>query len=262
MNPRGVQVALPAAAVSRLDQLTVERDSALDAARSLQQRINLADADSNLYTKLMDQRLLQDRRHNTWARLLSSTNQFLFQLRLNPGESLVPVKAAVKPDKGQTAQDAITKLRAEIAAAAAELSRTRSAPLPAADLIKLAEEYVANRCAVNGPRISVVHGVLSVTWPDDVIADKQGLLGVLCWLASGSVINALKREIEVHPAAAHAMPPADKLRRVTELEARLRDLEDRESALLDDADGVLPRPDMSPLAWLQIRIAAREAAAA
>jgi hypothetical protein len=262
MTMRGVQVELPPSATARHTELSLLRDAALDASRSAQQRLNDLpdDADRLLRERLQAQRDSYALRNNTLHRLLSATNQWLFQLRLPPGCCLKPATVPVTLAKGQTAAEAIGKLRVEMLAIAQELAKVRHAPLPKNDLIALCESYVAQRGAVNGPRIAVVRDQLTLQWPDDVIANKQELLSVLCWLAPTSVVAALKREIEQSPAAANAMPAADRIAKVAGLEAALLDLERRESSLLDKADGVLPRPDMSPAAFLGVEIVAQEPA--
>jgi hypothetical protein len=92
-----------------------------------------------------------------------------------------------------------------------------------------------------------------------VIGSKQDMLGVLCWLASGSILNALKREIEAQPPPVNAMPAAERIAKISSLEAKLLDLERKESALLDDT--IIPRPEMNPLAYLRIAVVAKEVAA-
>jgi hypothetical protein len=237
----------------------MQRDSALDLSRSVQARMNMLPADADqLSERLVVERDKHVARHNALHRLLSATNQFLFQLRLRPNEMLAPLSVPVTLAKGETAQEAVSKLRAEIAAVNAQLVQVRSAPLPTADRVKAAEEYVIRRAAVTGPRISVVRDQLQVQWQDDVIASKQDLIGVLCWLTPASVLAALKREIEETPSPVNAMSTPDRERKIAELSASLLALERKESALLD-FDTILPRPEMSALSFLQVAVVAREA---
>jgi hypothetical protein len=259
---RGVTIELPSSASEKLTELQIQRDNALDLSRAAQARINMLDGESggHLLEKLTAERDLWASRHHDLHRLLSAIQQWLFNLR---GVTLQPVRPpAVTLAKGETPADALAKVRAAIAATSQELAQVRRAPLPAAELVKAAEEYVARRGAVSGPRVSVVRDYLQVQWQDDVIADKQSLLAVLCWLAPQSVLAALKREIEAQPSAANAMPAAERVKKVAELEAKLLDAERKESALLDGVGDVLPRPEMNPLAFLQVAIVPTEAAAA
>ena len=95
-------------------------------------------------------------------------------------------------------------------------------------------------------------------WHDDVIASKQDLIGTLCWLAPTSVLAALKREIEAAGAPVNAMPAAERIKKIGELEAQLLALERREEVLVScaAADGteVLRRQDANPMAVLGVVI--------
>jgi hypothetical protein len=86
---------------------------------------------------------------------------------------------------------------------------------------------------------------------------------MLCWLAPASVLSALKREIEAAGAPVNAMPAAERIKRISELEAQLLALERREEVLVScaAADGteVLRRPDANPMAVLGIVVVAKEA---
>jgi hypothetical protein len=261
MNMRGIQVAVPDQTKQRLDALTVARDLALAQQQALQSRLSMLDDHAvDLRQRLVDERDKQSARFNVLSRLMSSCNQWLFTLRLRPGEVLQSVSVPAKLEKGQTAAEAIGKLRVEMLAISQGLAKVRTAPLPVAEQIAAAERYVQQRGAYAGQKIGVVRDQLSLSWQDDVLADKQTLFGLLAWLAPTSVLAALKREIEAQPAPVAPMPAADRIRKVSELEAKLLDLERRESALLDDT--TLPRPEMSPMSYLQVQIIAREAAAA
>jgi hypothetical protein len=200
--------------------------------------------------------------------LLSAVQQWLVQLRLPANcelEAVAPV--AISLAKGETFALAIAKVRSEIFALSQQLAKVRAAPLPTADQIKLAEEYVARRGAVTGPRIGVVRDQLQLQWHDDVIASRQDLIGTLCWLAPASVLSALKREIEAAGAPVNAMPAAERINRISELEAQLLALERREEVLIScaavDGTEVLRRPDANPMAVLGVVIvrSAQEAAA-
>jgi hypothetical protein len=254
VNMRGIQVVLPPSAAARHAELALARDSAMDAARSAQQRLNdlPGDVDQLLRDRLAAQVSLQTQRNSQLHRLLSSVNQFLFSLRLRPGEVLAPVTVPVTLAKGETAAQAVGKLRVEMLQLQQELARVRHAPLPISDQIGAAERYVAQRGAVAGPRVGVVRDQLQLQWPDDVIGSKQDLIGVLCWLAPTSVVAALKREIEAGPAPVNPMSAAVRDAKIVELSAKLLELERCEAALLDDT--ILPRHDMNPLAYLQVEI--------
>jgi hypothetical protein len=254
MNMRGIQVVLPPSAAARHAELALARDSAMDAARSAQQRLNdlPGDVDQLLRDRLAAQVSLQTQRNSQLHRLLSSVNQYLFQLRLRPGEVLAPVTVPVTLAKGETPAQAIGKLRLEMLSITQELAKVRAAPLPIADQIGAAEEYIAGRSLVGMPKIGFVRDRLQLSWSDDIITSKSDVFALLCALFPKSISDALRREIEARPAQANAMPAADRIKRVAELEASLLALERREAALLDDT--ILPRFDMDPRAYLGIEI--------
>jgi hypothetical protein len=214
----------------------------------------------DLRQRILEERDRQNARFNVYSRLLSATNQWLFQLRLRPGEVLQSVTVPAVLAKGQTAAEAIGKLRVEMFQVQQELMKVRTSPLPVAEQIRACEEYVARRGAVNGPRINIQRDALVLSWRDDVIGSKQDMIGVLCWLAPATVTAALRHQIEAQPQDANAMPAADRIAKISSLEAKLLELERRESQLLDDS--VLPRPEMSPLAYLQVQIVSPQATAA
>jgi hypothetical protein len=262
MQLRGVVVAVPESAQRRLEQLDVEVGMALDQMRSLQSRANMVEPGSDLHERLMAARDEQGRRHNHLSRVASSCRQYLFELRLPPGEVLAPVtaRASAQPAKGETAAQAIGKLRIEMLVIAQELARARSAPLPIADQIALAEQYISRRAMLATPRIVIQRDVLNLVWADDVVVSKSDLISLLCWLAPKSVLGAVRAGIEAAPAAANAMAAVERDAKVAELSRALLDLERREVALLDST--TLPRPDTSPLAYLMLAIVPAEAAVA
>jgi hypothetical protein len=131
---RGIQVEVPQHAQDLLDELTVLRDAALDAAKSTQSRINLLTDETE---GAMRQRLAADlnkhtRCQNDFMRLLSACNQFLVQLRLAPGQCLAPVTIAGTPPDGQTAADAIAHIRGLIAALNRRIGEVKRAPAASA----------------------------------------------------------------------------------------------------------------------------------
>jgi hypothetical protein len=261
MNPR-IQVPLPAPAQLRLTQLNIERDSAFDQARALQNRVNACDGttDSLIRERLAAEQQRHSQRQQTLHRLLSAVQQWWFQLRLPNGYYIKQLTVPAKVEKGQTPAEAIGKLRVEMLSIAQDLAKVRRAPLPIPDQVAAAERFIAGKALVGMPRIGVVRDQLQLSWADDIITSKSDVFTILCALFPKSMLDALKREIEQSPAAANAMPAAERDQQVRELESRLLDLERRESALLDKAEGaVLPRHDMNPLAYLQIEIVAREA---
>jgi hypothetical protein len=261
MELRGVTVAVPESAKARLDQLNVEVSMALDQQRALQGRANQVEPGSAFHEKLIAERDKHGQRHAALHRLLSATNQFLFQLRLPPGQMLAPVTVAAGLRKGETAAQAVAKLRVEMLSISAELAKLRMAPLPIADQLMAAEQYISRRAMLGAPKVVIQRDTLNLVWHDDVVTSKTDLISLLCWLAPKSVLSAVRAEIEAAPEAANAMRAADRDAKIAQLSAQLLEKERIESVLLEGTD-LLPRPDMSPWAFLQIGVVAAAEAAA
>jgi hypothetical protein len=245
MNPRGIQVELPESATARLTELQIRRDNALALSHATQAALNgLNEASGPLYERLLGERDRHAQAHNHLHRLQSAINQFLFELRLGPGQRLAPVTVAAKLAKGETAAERVGALRIEMLSIQQELAKVRRAPLPIAEQVKAAEEFIARRALLATPRIVVQRDQLNLVFADDVITSKSDVFAVLCWLAPKSMLDALRREISAAEPPAGAMPAAVRVAKIAELSASLLALERKEVALLDDT--TLPRPDTSP----------------
>jgi hypothetical protein len=257
MNLRGVVVDVPEHAKARLDELNMAVGVALDQSKALAARANMVEAGSDLYQKIIEEQEKYRLKWNTLHRLLSSINQWLFQLRL-PGGYLAPVTVAAQPAKGETAAEAVGKLRIQMASIVQEIAKVRSAALPVADQLALAEEFIAGKAMVGRPRIAIVRDTMQLSFADDVVTCKTDLLTILCWIAPKSLLDAIKREIAEGPPATNSLSAAVRIKKLAELGGQLLELERREIALLDES--TLPRHDTNPLAYLMVEI--REAAAA
>jgi hypothetical protein len=89
---------------------------------------------------------------------------------------------------------------------------------------------------------------------------------MMCWAMPEQVLKAIERQIENLPAT-NAMPRAERVRRVGELEAQLLALEQREEALIEQAREtgveILRRPDIAnPGVVLGVVVVAKAKAAA
>jgi hypothetical protein len=267
MMMRGVQVELPDAAKSRLDQLGIMRDEALDAARSAQNRINMLPQDATqMQAKLIVERDKHTQRNNHLHRLLSATNQWMFQLRLAPGYVLVPVRPDVKLKPGETAADAIENIRSQIAVIGVQIAAARSAPLKQSSRKDAVAEHLARLALRVRPKLGFdAKGNAKTLWAEDMVVNKDEVLGLICWalgpLGPEELTSAFLIEQEPDPEG--ALSPAERDAAVSKLSDDLLALERVEAALLDRADGsVLPRPEMNPIAYLQVQVVAQEVQAA
>jgi hypothetical protein len=252
---RGIQVEVPQHAQDRLDELTVLRDAALDAAKATQSRINALTEETE---GAMRQRLAADlnkhtRCQNDFHRLLSACNQFLVQLRLGPGQYLAPVTIAGTPPEGQSAADAVTHIRGLIAALNRRIHEIKRAPVKHGSQREALISHLAYLAQRVRPRLNVDrNGRAHVVWAEDLLADKNDLLGLFALICPGETLAMF--QIDEKPEPADALTPDEREQKLSKLADELLELERKEVALLSLAEGMLPRPDCSPMAYLQVQI--------
>jgi hypothetical protein len=265
---RGVVVELPAAAKHRLDELVLMRDAALDASRSAASRANNLPADASaLRERLRSERDKAAERHRQLAMLTSKINQWHVELRLPPGTSLeLQPPLNIAPKAGETAAQAIVQVRDEIAELKGQIAAVRSAPLKTVSQMEAIAIYLDRLVSRAKPRVGFdVKGNARVLWTEDLVASKDDLLGVLAFiLGPEQIAAAFARDLcdASEDEREDAVTPIEREEKIAELAAALLRLERKERALLDLDDGLLPRPDMDPRAYLGVRIAQAQAQAA
>ena len=158
---------------------------------------------------------------------------------------------------GETVLGAITRVRGELAAAQGQLTQLRAAPLAIADLKQMAKEAVAT---VGAPSLQVQGERLDIAWPKDPVA-------FLAWINAEQVVARLHQQIDRLPVQANALSAAERSRRMTEISARILELEHQEEALVEVAleaghDGVSRREGVSPAVVLGVRVIKRLSPAA
>ena len=255
---RGIQVELPESATARLAELQIRRDNALTMSRTAQAALNALpdDAASALRDRLVSERDKHVQAHNYYHRLQSAVQQWLFQLRLRPGEVLREAPVAAELRKGETPAEAIGRLRVEMLRIAQELAKTRSASLPVADQIAAAEEFISRKSLVGKPKVSIVRDQMQLSWADDVLTCKTDLLTLLAWIAPKSLLDAIKREINEGPPPANSRSAAVRIKKVQLRvadeqphiaadvglgEARLRDVMGKDAAVIRERDRKLDK---------------------
>jgi hypothetical protein len=262
MMPNG----LPAEARSKLSELQLQRLAAQDAVSSAHARRNglPRDADQQLRDGLDREIDKQRERHNKLSQLVHKLNQFVVELRLPPGGTLEPAPAinGIKLGPDETLQDALSKVREEIAACSQHLAAVKTAPLPLEDQQQLVEDFIARQHSAARPTVAVVGDRLRVTFRDSVIASTDDAVSLLCVFAPDQVFKMLTLALREQPVRADAMPAAERIRRTAELEAQLLELELLEEALIMRAHGdgvdVLRRVDAAPAAVLGVVVAKME----
>jgi hypothetical protein len=252
---RGVTVTLPPVVEAKLQALTVARDLALDATRSCVARLSGLgrDFDPQLQARLASERDRHNAKHTALSTLIHKLNQFLVELRLPPGAVLEPVQpVSIRLAEGETVNEAITKVRAEIAALNRQLVTVKAAVLPKLDQIGAAEAFVAKMASVSRPTVAILRDdMLRVSWRDSVISGTDDVLSMLCWIMPEAVVAALTRDIEAQPTPINPMSRADRLQKVGELSAACLEHELIEESLIELAarEGVeiMRRPDIANL---------------
>jgi hypothetical protein len=258
MPPRGVQVELPDEAKSRLDELNVLRESALDAMRAAQGRINLLPEDAGqLHQKYAAERDKHQRCQNDFHRLLSACNQWWAELRLPPGQCLAmadPPAVGLKP--GETVFIAIDNVRREIASIQHRMLEVRRAPMKRSSQQEAVRKYLAGLALRSKPRVVFdAAGNAKVLFLED-IATMDTVVGLLALCFPTELTKAL--DFHVEPDAPNALSPIERAMKLGELANQLLILERHEARLLTEADGVLPRPEMNPVAYLGVEIVSME----
>jgi hypothetical protein len=255
---RGVTVTLPPEAQARLDQLGLNKDAAYDAGRSVQQRMNMLPQDTagQIHQRLAAERDNHARQHNQLSRLWSSTNQLIMQLHLAPGQILAPVPpAGIKPPPGETAAEAIEKVRAQIGVLSQQIIAARRAPLRRQSKADALAKRLAGLALRARPRVNFdAAGNATITFTDE-IAEMSSVLGLLALCFPQEITSAfIDGDAESEADPPNALTPADRDAAVAKLQSDLLALERIEAELLDMAGTVLPRHDMNPLAYLCVEI--------
>jgi hypothetical protein len=245
-----------------LADLQASRDSALDASRSAQERLNQLpdDADPRLRDRLSAEQSKHALRYNQLHRLVSSVNEYVVRLRLAPGTALAPAPPLDIQSRSAPAAE-VASTREQIQEVLREIAAVRRAPLKHGSRQAAVVMHLANLARRVRPRISFdAKGVARIGWLEDMVVDKSEVLGMICWalgpLGPQELASAFELEQEGEPEG--AVSPEEREERLGKLSDDLLALERREEALIERAaaDGteVLRRPEASPMAVLGIQI--------
>jgi hypothetical protein len=258
-----IPVELPAPAAVKLAKLDVARMVAEDATRAATSRLsNLPrDADPQMRDQLARERDQHGARHRALASLGHRLNEWLMQLHARNVLEVVP-PADIKLRDGETFFDAIDATRNQISSLQGQLAVIRAAPLPLPDQFKAAAAYVAKLAATVKPTVAVMRDdQIRLSFRDSVIGGTDDVVALLAEIFPEAVQAWLERKIESAPRVVGAMPASERLQRVAELEKTLCELEQREEALIEQANksgiDILRRPEASPPCVLGVVIKAR-----
>jgi hypothetical protein len=212
----------------------------------------------------------QRARHAALNLLINGIRQFLSQLPPDAVLEDAVESPTVEPLVPEALQAALAKLRTAIGEQKAELQRVSAAPLPKADLKRLARAHAAELVRKSAPRIDMVKGRFDAKFLDPR-ADFEWretpafVAGMLAWLDPEGFTQRLEAEIDALPDV-FSLSSSAKEKRLAEIAAARDRLEREEEALVASAalagQDVLRRADASPAAVLGVRIAKRAAKAA
>jgi hypothetical protein len=254
-----INVELPEHASRKLSDLEFLRASAEDQMRACQSRINsVAPDNTGLRERLAAERDRQSQRHNQLHQLLAKLNQYLMQLRLPPGSVLEPAPVLDLKLKSESLVEAVGTIRREGFEITQQIAKVRSAPLKKSSQLEAMRAYLARLQQRMAPRISFdQRGNAKVSWAEDMVAGKDDVLGMLCWLTGPQpVLAAFERDIEAE--APNAVTPLEREQQIGKLTNNLLALERKEEYLIERAAAsgieILRRPDASPLAVLNLVI--------
>jgi hypothetical protein len=263
---RGVTVELPDKAKSKLDELTLARDAALDAGRSANARLQALprDADQRMRDRLAAEHSKHQQRFGQLSQLVSRLNQWTVELRLPAAAALeLAPSIDIKLKPGETLSEAIGNVRAEISALKQQMVAVRSAPLRWSSQQEAIGAYLARLSQQARPKIGFdAKGNARVSFVEDMVVNKDSVLGLLTFVLGPQQLSAaFARELEHEPERPDAVTPVERDKRIAELSASLLSLERREESLIDRAanDGVevLRRSDAAPVAVLGVEIVAK-----
>jgi hypothetical protein len=249
---------LPPAALERLNALRVQEQVAADGARACGARLHMLGAadGGGLRERLEDELQRQSSRAGALGQLVNRCLQFLSELPAGVALELAgEVDLASPPD----AKAAIAAVRIEIAALQTRLQATRRAPLPRADQMELAMQYVAGLIGRCRPTIAIVGDKLAVNFKADMLAPED-ILGLAVWAAGPEpLLGAIERELERVPVRADAISASSRSKIVAEIAAQILAAEMREEKLIEIAAAggveVLRRPNADVRAVLGLVIA-------
>ena len=147
--------------------------------------------------------------------------------------ALRSVVVETKLQDGETAAQALARVRRQISGVQSELGKLKSAPLPAAEVRAKVEAEIDALARQGCPSLNTKDGRL--TWPDDAPSHSFGAPGgsaraLLCWLYHDEVLKAATSGLdqEIPDSIAAAERPA----REAQLRAELLRLEREEVALV------------------------------
>lgn len=170
--------------------------------------------------------------------------------------------------KGRSFTEAVGEARERVEQIRADIHQAEAAPLPSAIVKERARAEIAALAARGAPGVAaMVDYGERIRWPEAPVrmvgevvvrGDAPDVLGLLAWLFKDQLAERLDELVDEASDDTSALSPADRNRRVAELQSELLEAERLEVALIDAAaEAGIPisyRRDVAPQALLAVSI--------
>jgi hypothetical protein len=184
---------------------------------------------------------------------------------------------APKLAKGETALEAIERIRVQLAELRADKAETLAAPIPSSTAKAIMRRQVAELAAKGRPNVDgLIEGAEEITWP---MQQRQGALGghvqlpdgsravvvrsddarprdgfaLTCWLLEDALVKRLEREIDEASDDGAALTDEARAKKINQIDQRALECEYAEVLLIAAANDAADfRPDTDPRALLQV----------
>lgn len=206
-------------------------------------------------------------KHRALADINSKIRRFLDTLPADVNIDEAPrVNVKLKPGLNHLQQ--VAELRVSIMRLIAERAQVERTGLPKDEIKAQIKKLIVEAAMKGRPSIVVNHEkaeVLFLAKVENAFTPTQDLFATLAWFDPDHLEAALLAQVEEMPTPKHAMTPADKRVRLSEIKQELTTLEREECALIDDAadQGIViePRANVDMKAFLGIVVTKRPKAA-
>jgi hypothetical protein len=280
-SPEPTGDPLPSAARAKFLALQGMATEARDLAASAQGRLRALQDELNSDTlpdgqltgiereveRLIAVRTKQNERHALLLELVNNVRRYI-QAMPPGGVSLEAIKQpAPKLLKGESLNDALTRVRDQITAVKGHRYAVASAAPPKAVRKEAARRYVDEMAKLGAPNITIRDGKFEVafgagTAKSFVPQSVKGAAQLFAWIDPAAFLKRLTDAIDAMPEPVHVMDTDERDRRILTLTSDLEKLEIEEESIVeaaaDDGIEVLRRPDASPAAVLGVRTRQRK----
>jgi hypothetical protein len=185
--------------------------------------------------------------------------------------------SAPKLPKGETAPEAVERLRHQLAELRADRAETEAAPIPSSQAKAIMRRRVAEIADRGKPDVDgLIEGTGEIVWPmlprpsalagyaqagdgtrSPIITTESSRghdgMALMIWLHQAAVIQALEAEIDECADDGAALSDETRKKKIEQLDARILDLEYSEVLLIEGANSAADfRSDTDPRAVLQV----------